>query len=111
MPKIVVSMGGNRTDAGWLGNGMYFADDACGSAFYSTAGKKLTRLMAVARVALGEVKDYTKVTYGLNAPPPGYHSTHGVRRSPTVKSAFDDNEYVIYDQRQQRLEYLIELTA
>ncbi|PNA17075.1 hypothetical protein C1X78_26110, partial [Pseudomonas sp. MPR-R1B] len=24
MPKIVVSMGVNRTDAGWLGNGMYF---------------------------------------------------------------------------------------
>ena len=111
MPKIVVSMGGNRTDAGWLGNGMYFADAACGSAFYTTAGKKMTRFMAVARVALGEVKEYTRITYGLNSPPPGYHSTHGIRRSPTVKSAFDDNEYVIYDQRQQRLEYLVEFTA
>ncbi len=111
MPKIVVSLGGNRTDAGWLGNGLYFADAACASAFYTTAGKKLTRFLAVARVALGEVKDYTKITYGLNAPPPGYHSTHGVRRSPTVKSAFDDNEYVVYDPRQQRLEYLVEFTA
>ena len=111
MPKIVVSMGGNRTDAGWLGNGMYFTDAACTAAFYTSAGKKQTRFMAVARVALGEVKDYTKITYGLTAPPPGYHSTHGVRRSATVKSAFDDNEYVIYDQHQQRLEYLVEFTA
>jgi hypothetical protein len=48
---------------------------------------------------------------GLNAPPPGYHSAYGVRRSQFVKSQFDDNEYVIYDEKQQRLEYLVEFTA
>ena len=109
--KIVVSTGGNRTDAGWLGNGIYFADDANASAFYTTAGKKMTRLMVVARVALGEVKEYTKITPGLNAPPPGYHSVQGVRRSGAVKSQFDDNEYVIFDEKQQRIEHLVEFTA
>lgn len=108
MPKIVVSMGVNRTDAGWLGNGMYFGDAACTSAFYTTPGKKQTRFMAVARVALGKMKDYTKITYGLNAPPEGYDSTHGVRSTLLKKSEFADDEYVIYDGRQQRLEYLVE---
>lgn len=111
MPKIVVSMGGNRTDAGWLGNGLYFADDANASAFYTTAGRRNTRLMVIARVALGEVKEYTKITPGLSAPPPGYHSVQGVRRSGAVKSQFDDNEYVIFDEKQQRIEHLVEFTA
>jgi len=111
MPKIVVSMGVNRTDAGWLGNGMYFGDAACTAAFYTTPGKKQTRFMAIARVALGKTKDYTKITYGLNEPPPGYHSTHGVRRTLLRKSEFDDDEYVIYDPRQQRLDYLVEFKA
>src|SRR5262249_23536720 len=58
LPKIVVSMGVSRTDAGWLGNGIYFGDAACTSAFYTTEGQRRTRLMAIARVALGKVKDY-----------------------------------------------------
>jgi poly [ADP-ribose] polymerase len=111
MPKIVVSMGVNRTDAGWLGNGMYFGDAACTASFYTTPGKKKTRLMAVARVALGKMKDYTKITYGLNAPPAGFDSTHGVRANKLTKSEFQDDEYVIYDNKQQRLEYLVEFKA
>ncbi len=46
LPKIVVSLGVNRTDAGWLGNGIYFGDAACTSAFYD-AGEKKTRFMAI----------------------------------------------------------------
>ena len=111
MPKIVVSMGVNRTDAGWLGNGMYFGDAACTASFYTTPGKKQTRFMAIARVALGKTMDFTKITYGLNEPPPGFQSTHGVRRSLLRRSDFDDDEYVIYDPRQQRLEYLVEFKA
>jgi poly [ADP-ribose] polymerase len=110
MPKIVVSLGVNRTDAGWLGNGIYFGDAACTSAFYTSPGKGGTRFMALATVALGKMKDYTKITYGITAPPPGYHSCHGVRRKPGVTSDFDDDEYVIYDSRQQRLDYLVEFT-
>ena len=67
--------------------------------------------MAIARVALGAMKDYTKITYGLPGPPSGYHSCHGVRNQPGLKSEFADDEYVVYDPRQQRLEYLVEFTA
>jgi poly [ADP-ribose] polymerase len=111
LPKIVVSLGVNRTDAGWLGNGIYFGDAACTSAFYTTPTRSGSRFMAVARVALGKMKDFTKITYGLAAPPEGFQSCHGVRRLPNRPSEFDDDEYVIYDHRQQRLEYLIEFAA
>ncbi len=108
MPKIVVSLGVNRTDAGWLGNGIYFGDASCTSAFYTSPGKPGTRFMALANVALGKMKDYTKITYGITAPPDGYHSCHGVRAKAGVTSQFADDEYVIYDSRQQRLDYLVE---
>jgi poly [ADP-ribose] polymerase len=111
LPKIVVSMGVHRTDAGWLGHGIYFGDAACTSLFYTTPGKKKTRLMAIARVALGKMKDYTKITYGLTTPPPGYDSCHGVRARTLRPSQFADDEYVVYDVRQQRLEYLVEFAA
>lgn len=111
LPKIVVSMGVNRTDAGWLGHGIYFGDAACTSTFYTSPGKRQTRLMALARVALGKVKEYRKITYGLNEPPPGFDSCHGMRRKPGLASEFDDDELVIYRGAQQRLEYLVEFTA
>jgi poly [ADP-ribose] polymerase 2/3/4 len=108
MPKIVVSMGVNRTDAGWLGNGIYFGDASCTSAFYTTPGTKKTRFMAIARVGLGKMKAFTKITYGLNEPPAGYDSCHGVRNQKGAPSQFEDDEYVIYRQNQQRIEYLVE---
>jgi poly [ADP-ribose] polymerase len=111
LPKIVVSLGVNRTDAGWLGHGVYFGDAACTSSFYTTPGRKQTRLMAIARVALGKMKDYTQITYGLAAPPPGYDSCHGVRAGASRPSQFADDEYVVYDLRQQRMEYLVEFAA
>jgi poly [ADP-ribose] polymerase len=111
LPKIVVSMGVHRTDAGWLGHGIYFGDAACTSFFYTTPGKKKTSFMAIARVALGKMKDYTKITYGLTAPPAGYHSCHGVRAKALRPSEFADDEFVVYDVRQQRLEYLVEVAA
>lgn len=105
LPKIVVTLGVHRTDAGWLGSGIYFGDAACTSAGYAHPGKKNTRFIAIANVALGKMKDYDKITYGLSAPPTGYDSTHGVRGTQ-----FADNEYVIYQHNQQRLEYLVEAT-
>ncbi len=106
LPKIVVSMGVNRTDAGWLGHGIYFGDAACTSAFYATAGRRKTKLMAIAQVALGKMKKYHKITYGLSGPPTGYDSCHGVRGSE-----FDDDEYVVYTDTQQKLAYLAEFAA
>jgi poly [ADP-ribose] polymerase len=111
LPKIVVSMGVHRTDAGWLGHGIYFGDAACTSYAYTTQGRRKTSLMAIARVALGKMKDYTQITYGLNAPPEGYQSCHGVRAKILKPSQFADDEYVVYDVRQQRLEYLAEVAA
>lgn len=103
LPKVVVTLGVKRTDAGWLGSGIYFGDAACTSMYYAHPGKRGTRFMTVANVALGKMKDYRKITYGLTAPPDGYHSTHGVRGSE-----FADNEYVVYTQNQHHLEYLVE---
>jgi poly [ADP-ribose] polymerase len=111
MPKIVVGLGVNRTDAGWLGNGIYFGDASCTSAFYTTPGKQGTRFMAVARVALGKMAPYHKITYGLEGPPEGFHSCHGVRNTPAKRSEFADDEYVVYNSNQQRLEYLVEFTV
>ena len=111
LPKVVVKMGVRRTDAGWLGNGIYFGDAATTAAQYTTPGRsRKTSLMTVARVALGRMKDYTKITYGLSAPPDGYQSCHGVRGTWKRSSEFADDEYVVYDTRQQRLEYLVEFT-
>jgi poly [ADP-ribose] polymerase len=62
--------------------------------------------VTVASVALGKSKEYRKITYGLTKPPEGFHSCHGVRGSE-----FADDEYVVYDTRQQRIDYLVELTA
>ena len=62
--------------------------------------------MTVADVALGKMKDYRKITYGLDSAPKGYDSCHGVRGTE-----FDDDEYVIYSQNQQKLQYLVECKA
>lgn len=79
---------------------------------YTTPSKtRKTSYMALARVALGKVKDYHQITYGLTGPPPGYQSCHGVRAQGGVRSQFADDEYVVYDVRQQRLEYLAEVAA
>ena len=40
--------------------------------------------------------------------PPGFNSVHGVRAEPGVASDFDDDEYVVYNRDQQRLDYLVE---
>ncbi len=111
LPKIVVSMGVNRTDEGWLGSGIYFGDAACTSAFYASPGKKGTCFLAIARVALGRKKEYKKITYGLSKPPDGFDSCHGLRRTDDVDSQFDDDEFVIYTTQQQRQEYLVEFTC
>ncbi|MFO0708625.1 MAG: WGR domain-containing protein [Sandaracinus sp.] len=111
LPKIVVSLGVNRTDAGWLGNGLYFGDASCTSSFYTTPGREKTRFMAVATVALGKQAQFKKITYGLNAAPDGFDSSWGVRNKAGAASEFADDEYVVYRTSQQRLDYLVEFTS
>lgn len=108
MPKIVVTLGVKRTDAGWLGSGIYFGDEPSTSLQYAAAGKRGTQFMAVTNVALGKMKDFKKITYSLSSPPDGYDSCHG---NPDLDcSEFSDHEFVIYDNKQQQLEYLVECT-
>ncbi len=103
MPKAVVKLGVHRTDAGWLGNGIYFGDVPETSLNYAGSGSRGTSFMAVANVALGKIKKYSKITYGICSAPAGYDSCHGV-----AGTEFDDDEFVIYDQRQQKIEFLVE---
>ena len=58
LPKIVVSdFGGERSDAGSLGTGIYFGLDASASVKYSSPGETQgSRLLLVCDVALGSVK-------------------------------------------------------
>lgn len=104
MPKIVVSLGGSRTDAGWLGHGIYFGDVIETSLNYAYSGGNGSKFITLANVALGKIKQYRKITYGLKAPPAGYDSCHGVSGSE-----FSDDEFVIYNEKQQRLDYLLEI--
>jgi poly [ADP-ribose] polymerase len=106
MPKTVVSLGVKRTDAGWLGNGIYFGDVATTSLQYAGAGKRGTSFLSLVEVALGKMKEYKDITYGLTKPPDGYDSCHG---NPRGDSEFADDEYVIYNPSQQRLQYLVEV--
>lgn len=105
LPKVVVKLGVHRTDSGWLGHGIYFGDDINTSYSYAGSGRRDTSFIAVVRVALGKVKKFYDITHGLTAPPKGYDSCHGVSSS---NSDFSDDEFVIYRQEQQKLEYLVE---
>lgn len=110
LPKVIVDdCGGSRTDVGFLGSGIYFADDASTSAKYSKPSKcKGSRLMLINEVALGKCLDLFKHQTELSVAPAEYDSVHGVRATNDVKSDFKDDEYAIYDTNQQRLRYLIE---
>ena len=108
MPKLVVAMGGNRTDGGWLGNGIYFGDAACTSSFYTSSGKGGHRIMTIHQVALGKMKEFKRITYGMNEPPSGFQSCHG---NPRGGSQFADDEFCIYAENQQAMSYLVEFTT
>ncbi|KAK6170199.1 hypothetical protein SNE40_018651 [Patella caerulea] len=110
LPKVVVDdYGGKRTDAGLLGSGIYFASSASKSARYSTASKSVgSRLMLICEVALGRTCPFYESDPDLKQPPDGYDSVHGEKRNVDNGSQFMDNEYVIYNVKQQRIKYLVE---
>lgn len=91
-----------------MGNGIYFGDTSSTSGAYTTAGAKGTRMMLMCKVALGNVKHYNKVTFGLTEPPSGFNSVHGVRSTLSQPTDFVDDEYVIFNANQQQQEYLVE---
>jgi len=60
-------------------------------------------MILINKVALGKMLDYDKITYGIKQPKAGYDSCHGV-----AGTQFYDDEYVVYDEGQQKIQYLIE---
>ncbi|XP_062507413.1 protein mono-ADP-ribosyltransferase PARP4-like isoform X2 [Corticium candelabrum] len=114
LPKIVVDdYGGKRSDPGMLGSGIYFASASSTSAKYSFPGKSCgTRFMLIAEVALGRVSSTYHKNTELVAPPDGFDSVYGMAISESSSdlefSDFKDDEFVVYDVRQQRLRYLVE---
>lgn len=110
MPKVIVGRGGTRTDAGNLGNGIYFGSASTTAAQYTQPSANNDRLLLVNRVALGKVKDYTERTVGLSAPPSGFDSVHGLASSPFRSSFFEDDEYVVFRPEQQKMQYLVRFT-
>lgn len=110
-PRAAWGLGVQRTDAGWLGQGIYFAEDASVAAFYAGAATSGGQLLGVHRVALGRIKALRRLAPQLERPPEGYDSCHGVAHGPGQPSDFDDDEFAIYDARQQRLEALVEVAG
>ena len=112
LPKYVLDEHGiiqHRTDVGLLGAGIYFSDSARTSIKYSNRSCKNARFLLVCDVALGNVRKYFDHDYSLTKAPAGYHSVHGVKRDHSNESKFNDDEFVIYNSKQNRIRYLIEL--
>lgn len=106
MPKVVVGLGGKRTNFGWLGAGIYFGSHSDTAAIYAHPGSRGTRMMLLCKVALGTVKDYTKITADLEQAPEGYQSVHGVRKTEFIESDFSEDEYVKKKKNKKRKKIL-----
>ncbi|EGC36806.1 hypothetical protein DICPUDRAFT_150657 [Dictyostelium purpureum] len=114
LPKVITETGvANRTDFGFLGYGIYYGsgfDTTCKYAHPSLTGGDSKRYAIVSRVALGRTKEFTQINSKLTEPPTGFDSCLGLKNTTTQKSDFHDDEYVIYDSKRQRQEYLVEFT-
>ena len=111
LPNYVVDeIGITRSDIGMLGNGIYVSDCINTSLKYTNLNKsRNTRIIAICDVVLGNCKQYYDYDFKLNEAPKNYNSAHGVKNDGNNGSKFNDDEFVIYDIRQQKIKYLIEL--
>eukprot|EP00760_Papus_ankaliazontas_P032309 PhM_4_TR5741/c0_g1_i1/m.86992/K10798/PARP; poly [ADP-ribose] polymerase len=101
-----------RRDRGMLGRGIYFGDDLSTALKYSTTaadGDCHKAYILVCEVALGYVKHTTTRMIGIDSPPAGCDSVHGVRTVGDRTTEFTDDEYVVYDEARQRMAYLVEI--
>ncbi|XP_065105074.1 protein mono-ADP-ribosyltransferase PARP4-like [Paramisgurnus dabryanus] len=112
LPRVGVEQHGiERTDIGNLGGGIYFSDSLTTSVKYSKPSvADGSRLLLVCDVALGQCKNLLKRDPTLTCAPKGYHSVHGVRRTPKTTSEFQDDEYVVYNTDQIKLKYVVQYT-
>ncbi|XP_040278398.1 protein mono-ADP-ribosyltransferase PARP4 [Bufo bufo] len=113
MPKIVVEeFGGERTDTGNLGSGIYFSDSISTSVKYSQPSDITgSRLLVVCDVALGKSTDVFRRDYTITEPPSGFHSVHGVQQKDGVNSDFTDDEYVVYNVNQVEMKYIVQFST
>lgn len=106
--KLPRQLRGVHITGAMFGPGIYFASQSTKSSQYScsrfggTVNRYPTAFMFLADVALGRIKKEEYAKYYLQ-PPAGYHSVMGVKG----KSLLHD-EYIIYNEAQQRLRYIIE---
>ncbi|XP_056145219.1 protein mono-ADP-ribosyltransferase PARP4 isoform X2 [Lampris incognitus] len=113
LPRTGVEHHGiERTDIGNLGSGIYFSDSMSTSLKYSSPSvTDGSRLLLVCDVALGQCRDFQKRDPSLSQAPEGYHSVHGVRRTQTTHSEFEDDEYVVYSPDQVTLKYVVQFNV
>ncbi|XP_069825881.1 protein mono-ADP-ribosyltransferase PARP4-like isoform X4 [Dendropsophus ebraccatus] len=113
LPEIIVGeFGGERTDIGNLGSGIYFSDSISTSIKYSHPSSVTgSRLLMVCDVALGNCADVFRRDYTITEPPNGFHSVHGVRRKDRLNSDFSDDEYVVYDVKQIQMRYIVQFST
>ncbi|XP_049985056.1 protein mono-ADP-ribosyltransferase PARP4 [Alexandromys fortis] len=109
LPKVAEDRGVQRTDPGNLGSGIYFSDSLRTSIKYSHAGETDgSRLLLVCDVALGKCMDLFKKDFSLTEAPPGYDSVHGVSKTASVPTDFEDDEFVVYKTSQVKMKYIVQ---
>ena len=94
-PKVVVSQFDvERTDYGYLGAGMYFSPSAAVSARFchGSDAARGTRVMFVARVAVGRQYRTASTHPRAEGPPPGYDSVVGIASTPSNPTPFQGEE-------------------
>ena len=100
-----------------FGPGLYFADDWKKSAGYTSLSQSVWSgggggvkgrhaFMFTADVVLGN-PHVAKGPSGFTAPPKGHHSVYG----KADHSGVQNNEFIVFDARQNQLRYLIEFTT
>ncbi|XP_067889798.1 protein mono-ADP-ribosyltransferase PARP4 isoform X3 [Heterodontus francisci] len=110
LPKTVVeNYGVERTDVGNLGSGIYFSNSISTSAKYSEPNRTDgSRLLVICDVSLGKCKKYYKKNLTLSVAPAEYSSVHGIRRTESIRSEFEDDEFVVYSTSQVKMKYVVQ---
>ncbi|XP_072433534.1 protein mono-ADP-ribosyltransferase PARP4 isoform X2 [Chiloscyllium punctatum] len=110
LPKMVVENHGvERTDVGNLGSGIYFSSSISTSIKYSKPSRTDgSRLLVICDVSLGKCKEYYKKDFTLSAPPAEYSSVHGIRKTESIYSEFEDDEFVVYSTSQVKMRYVVQ---
>ncbi|XP_015672315.1 protein mono-ADP-ribosyltransferase PARP4 [Protobothrops mucrosquamatus] len=113
LPRVAEDYALQRTDFGYLGNGIYFSNSVRTSIKYSqpceTDG---TRLLLICDVALGKCwKTEEHCYFSREGPPFGHGSVHGIRRTEKNETIFEDDEFVVYRTSQVKIKYVVQYSC